>query len=338
MKPIFSKTNKYPKADFVDAFSRQLKELFFIKNNQFVGQSKEEVYKTKEFKEFVNKHLKNFNYIYFPWNNTTVKCVKKDDYLDLKTNRNQDLIASKEQEKFKNFSVAVLGMSVGSNIAYVLTQAGISNSIILADFDELDTTNLNRIWGGVHQIGMNKAAIAARKIYEGNPYANIQVLPKGITPTLLERYLKAGKISAIIEEVDAMPIKIEVRQLAIKYNKPVLMITDNGDSVVLTVERYDLGYKKIFGHDGNYWNKVLSEYKSPGDFAKIVVNDIVGGVEKVDPRMMTSVQRVLRKELVSWPQLGSAALLGGVATTIAVKNIVRGIDKKPFRREYVSVL
>ena len=37
---------------FVDAFARQIKELFFINNKEFIGQDKEKVYQTKEFGKF----------------------------------------------------------------------------------------------------------------------------------------------------------------------------------------------------------------------------------------------------------------------------------------------
>jgi hypothetical protein len=69
-----------------------------------------------------------------------------------------------------------------------------------------------------------------------------------------------------------------------------------------------------------------------------VINDLVGGIEKVDSRMVKSVGRVIARELVSWPQLGSAALLGGIATTVAIKEIIRGRYKELFSRFYISSL
>src|ERR1035437_6665951 len=78
--------------NLVDAFSRQLKELFVIDNPIYSGEKKEEGYQTKKFQEFCKQNENNFIYIYYPWNHTVVKTVKKDKYLKLKTNRNQDLI------------------------------------------------------------------------------------------------------------------------------------------------------------------------------------------------------------------------------------------------------
>jgi hypothetical protein len=312
----------HPELMEVDAFSRQLKELFFIDNHQFIGIPKPEVYATDDFAQYVEQKKNSFIYIYFPWNNTLVKTVKSEDYFKLKTNRNQDLITAKEQLKLRDYKIAVLGMSVGSNIAFVLTQAGISNTITLADFDELDTTNLNRILAGVHQVGLNKTVVAARHIYEDNPFADVISLSDGVNETNLEELLKAKKIDCVVEEIDDIPFKIHARLLAMKYKVPVVMITDNGDGIVLHVERYDLGHTKIWGRDASYYEAKLAEGPMTKEKAGgIIMNEIVGGPQKVDPKMIASVKRTLAKELVSWSQLGSAAILGGVVATYIIKRI-----------------
>jgi ThiF family len=326
-----------PYITFVNAFDDQLKELFFIENHKFIGQIKKEVYKTDAFHNFCHKNRNLFVYVYFPWNHTLVKTITKDKYLTLKTNRNQDLITAKEQLKLRKFNVAVLGMSVGSNIVFVLTQAGISNSVTIADFDALSTTNLNRILAGVHQIGLNKTVIAARKIYEDNPFAEVRTLPHGVTTKNLEALLKKGMIHCIIEEIDNMPMKIETRMLAIKYKIPVIMITDNGDGVVLHVERYDLGHNMIFGKNISYWKEIMKEPITMQKAGEIIMKNIVG-IKNVDPKMIKSVMKVMKKELVSWSQLGSAAILGGAVATIALKNIVLGPANKKFITEYINAL
>lgn len=325
-------------ATFVDAFSRQIQELFFIDNTSYIGSDKEESYRSEDFKTFAVKKEKEYVYVYYPWNNHLVKCINADDYFRLKTNRNQDLITAEEQKKLYGYKVAIFGMSVGSNIAFVLTQAGISKHLTLADFDELDTTNLNRILAGVHQVGVNKTFVAARRIYEDNPFAEVHTMPDGINEANLEELFKNGEINCVIEEIDNIPFKIHTRELAMKYKVPVVMITDNGDGVVLHVERYDLGHDKIFNKPASYWDKKLAT--GPLDkqtVGSIIMNDIVGGPHKVDPRMIASVQRVLKKELVSWSQLGSAAILGGVVATVFVKRIALGESEQKDIREHIFV-
>lgn len=313
---------------FVDALPRQLKELFLIDHHQFIGQPKNEVYASAEYAAYAEARKNDFIHVYFPWNLNLIKTVSAENYFRLKTNRNQDLITAEEQKILRGYKVAVLGMSVGSNIAFVLTQAGISEEIIVADFDELDTTNLNRILAGAHQIGINKTTIAARRIYEDNPFAKVTAWSRGVNEENLETVLKDGQINCLIEEIDDIGMKIVIRRLALKYKVPVLMITDNGDGVVFHAERYDLGYDKIFGQDLVYWEEKMRGEMTRDKAGGIIIGDIVGGPEQVDPKMLASVKRVLNKELVSWSQLGSAAILGGVLATVALKEIILGRDRR----------
>lgn len=298
---------------------------------------KPEAYATPEFAKYVADKANAYVYVYFAWNNTLVKSVTAEDYYALKTNRNQDLITAEEQARLRDYKVAVLGMSVGSNIAFVLAQAGISNVITLADFDELDTTNLNRILAGVHQVGLNKTVVAARHIYEDNPFAEVIALQDGVNEGNLEELLRSKKIDCIVEEIDDIAFKIRSRELAMQYKVPVVMITDNGDGVVLHVERYDLGHQSIWGKPRAYYDAKLAAGPLTKEQAGgIIIHDIVGGPEKVDPKMIASVKRVLAKELVSWSQLGSAAILGGVVITYIVKRIALGELDEHDIRAYIT--
>ena len=326
-----------PHLQTVDAFSRQLIELFKIENIPARAQSDDEIAASSEFQPFAKQFNDKAVYVRYPWNGHVVRCVSEEHFIKLKTNRNQDLITAAEQKKLYRYRVAVLGMSVGSNIAFTLTQAGISKQIVIADFDELDTTNMNRIFAGAHEIGLNKTLIAARRIYEDNPFAEVTRLDKGIDAASLERLLKDGAIDCIIEEIDNVAVKIDARRLARQYKKPVIMITDNGDGVVLHVERYDLGYAKIFNRDDGYWERRLANGLTKEIAGDIIINDCVGGPQLVDPKMMASVKRVLSGELVSWSQLGSASLLGGVAATVALKRIVNQESAKLDIREHINM-
>ncbi len=344
--PIFLNKSQFkklkveiPRLIYINAFKPQLEELFLIDNHNYIGEDKEVIYKAPAYKKYIEKKNNSFQYVYYPWTNCVAKCVLKEDFNTLKTNRNKDLITESEQKKLAKYKVGVFGMSVGSNIAFVLTQSGISDSITLADFDVIDTTNLNRIMAGVHQIGLNKAEFASQRIYEANPYSVVNIMTEGINKANLEELLLNKKIDCIVDEVDDIRIKIELRILALKYKVPVLMITDNGDGVVLHIERYDLGHKKIFNNNLLYWiaklsNKTKFSKEEAGD---IIINNIVGGMKKVDTKMLLSVKRVLKKELVSWSQLGSSAILGGVTITIALKNIILQKDTRLNVRKYVNL-
>ncbi len=323
--------------ELLDVFERQLKELYFIENGEFIGSDKEAVYSSAHFEEYKNRKKNEFVYIYYPWLNRCVKSVTSDPYFELITNRNRDLVTPEEQKRLYDEKIAVFGLSVGSNIAYTLVQSGISREITIADYDELDTTNLNRLPAGLPLVGVNKSVIAARRMYENNPFLTVHVLDHGISIEGLSEMLEAKKITMIFEEIDNIGLKMEIRKIAKKYKVPVLMITDNADGVILHIERYDLGYDQFFGKPEQYWNEKLSNIKSLSDIGALILEDIIGGEEHVHPRVTKSVEKVLNRELISWSQLGTAALLGGVVGTVAVKHIISHNDTRKYVHERIDI-
>jgi len=330
-KKLVAKNN----AAFGDLVPAQLKELFVIHHLKTI-ENKSEIEHLSEFKSFCKSKEGSYSYFYYPWLNRVIRTVGENDYAELKTNRNRDLISAEEQQTLQQFSVAVLGLSVGSNIAFLLTQAGMSNKIFLADPDTLDTSNLNRLLTGVQDLGLNKAIISARKICEGNPYADPVPLVDGINDEILEKLLKTGSIHCIVEEVDALPIKISTRKLAMKYKVPVVMITDNGFSIVLHVERYDLGHDKIFEKETSYWEKKFEGGLDHQKVSQIIIEDVFGSIDKIDQKLFASNIRIMKKELVSWPQLGSTAMFGGTVATQMIKRIALKESKDLFIKKFID--
>jgi len=134
-----------------------------------------------------------------------------------------------------------------------------------------------------------------------------------------------------------LAVKIKTRELALEYKIPVIMITDNGDGIMLHVERYDLGYDKIFNKPFEYWKTLFQKKPSIQDIGKVIVGDVLGGPQNISPRVFASVERVMKHELVSWAQLGSAAILGGVITTIVIKRIVSGKNTSPYIEKNIQI-
>ena len=66
----------------------------------------------------------------------------------------------------------------------------------LADNDILSLSNLNRFRAGLPDLGVNKAVLTARQIYEINPFAKLEVFDKGISPENIENFQDAGGVGA----------------------------------------------------------------------------------------------------------------------------------------------
>ena len=72
---------------------------------------------------------------------------------------------------------------------------------MLADFDELELSNLNRVPATVFDLGENKAVVAARRIAELDPYLDVQVLTAGLTTDTMAEFLSG--LDVVVEECDA---------------------------------------------------------------------------------------------------------------------------------------
>ena len=56
-----------------------------------------------------------------------------------------------------------------------LAMEGVCGALRLADHDQLELSNMNRVRAGVHEIGSDKTAIVARQIWEIDPYPRLSV-------------------------------------------------------------------------------------------------------------------------------------------------------------------
>jgi hypothetical protein len=97
------------------------------------------------------------------------------------------------------------------------------------------------------------------------------------------------------------------------------MATDNGDNVIVDVERYDLDKEtKLF--NGAIDESIFMDFQkiNPQELPKMALQ--VAGPDLVVTPMLASLLEV-GKSLYSWPQLGDAATLSGVAIAYIVKRL-----------------
>src|SRR5262249_28977285 len=128
--------------------------------------------------------------------------------------------------------------SVGQSVALTMALEGVGGSFRLADFDTLGLSNLNRLRAGVHDLGVNKAVLAARQLFDLDPYLDVQIFPNGITDAHLEAFCTAGGPPALlVEEWDALCAKVRRREEARHRRIPVVM--DTSDRGMIDVERFD---------------------------------------------------------------------------------------------------
>jgi hypothetical protein len=304
----------------VDDYEEQQLELFGVKNPSKVYTP---TFK-EEFQTFYEKLCKekpiqeDGNWVYLPWSSKLVHILKEDDFQLVRTARNKNLINQEEQDKFYNCKVGIGGLSIGSSVAFLLALQGGAKHIKLADMDRLALSNTNRILMGVDNLGVLKVEMAARRMYEINPYMKIELFREGITPENIDTFFDG--LDIMIDELDNIAIKYLIREKAKEYKIPVLMGTDNGDNAVIDVERYDQVKEVIYFHgkmgdDISYDSLTKLDKFGIGKMATKCV-----GPENVTVKMQESLLE-MGKSIVSWPQLGGAAIINGISIAYCVRKI-----------------
>lgn len=308
-----------------DQYEDQLKEYFSILNPTLVFQQNFEKKFVLYKKNLIKKSplWQQGRWVYFPWLYTLVHILEEKAFFLVRTARNRNLITTDEQQKFYNAVIGIAGLSVGNSVALAIALQGGARHIKLADFDRLALSNTNRIRCGVESIGESKCEITAKQIYSLNPYAHIEIFPEGLTPQNISTFFNGTKkLDVVIDEIDNLAVKCLIREQAKKHKIPVVMAADNGDNGVVDIERYDqdphmeyfhgrmgdVSYKKLIG---------LNKF----EIGSLILKHV--GPENVPIRMIQSLGE-MGKTLVSWPQLGGAALLNGSAVAYCIRKIVTG--------------
>jgi hypothetical protein len=153
----------------VDTYADQARELELVRDSSKIGQlpplpSRQEL-----------GEIEKGMWVYYPWKKTLVHVLNENEYEELRTSRNKNLITKDEQDKFRNARIAVAGLNVGNPGALCIVLEGGSKNIKFADFDPLSVSNLNRFRAGLCELEINKATLSARQALEIDPYMNIEV-------------------------------------------------------------------------------------------------------------------------------------------------------------------
>lgn len=303
---------------FIDTFSEQVEELCEISNPKL----RENLEAMERQKEVYSKKTIDSVWVYLPWRHTAVRLVTESNFYLLKTARNQNLITKEEQEIWYNSRVAIAGLSVGSNIARAMVLQGGPNQLHIADFDTLSATNLNRVLAGIADLGKQKIDVLAEIVYESNPYADLTLFRDGINEENIDSFLGSDdkKVSLLVEEIDDIMSKVLLRKKAAAANIPVISLTDNGEGVIVDVERYDDGYTFE-----EWYERVPSFDHTKRPTIQEIIRVVAGyiGPEDVATRMLDSA-RLVGSKLYSWPQLGGAALSAGAIGSFVGKQIILG--------------
>jgi molybdopterin/thiamine biosynthesis adenylyltransferase/nitroreductase len=257
---------------------------------------------------------------YYPWRRTLVGVLGPRAYARVRTDRNRNLITAEEQHALSSLTVGVVGLSVGHAIAHTLAMQGLCGAIRLADFDDLELSNLNRVPATIFDVGVNKARIAARRIAEIDPYVDVQVLDSGLAADTIGDFLDG--LDVVVEECDSLDMKALVREGARARRQPVVMATS--DRGLVDVERFDLepGRPIFHGLLGDLDAASLAGLDSRQKIPHVL--RLIEG-KSLSARGAASLVEV-GQTLATWPQLVGDVLVGASTVAEAVRRIGLGED------------
>jgi hypothetical protein len=258
------------------------------------------------------------HWAYYPWRHTLVHLLGPSGFRRLRLDRNRNKITSEEQCTLSRLRVGIVGLSVGSAIAHALALEGVAAYLRLADFDDLDLSNLNRLSATVLDLGVNKATLAQQRTAELDPYLPVDAWTDGVDESTIDDFLDG--LDLVIEECDSFDVKVLVRDRARQRGIPVIMETS--DRGLLDVERFDLEPARPLFHglvgdlDAATVSGLSVQEKIP-----FGLRILQGG--EVSARMAASVLEV-GTTVATWPQLAGDVLLGGASVVTAVRRFGLG--------------
>lgn len=261
-------------------------------------------------------------WVFYPWSRRLLHVLPQAEFAEVRSDRNRNKITAAEQAKLQRLKIGLAGLSVGNAVASTLALEGLFGELRLADFDTLDLSNMNRLRCTIDQIGLNKAVICARQIFEMNPYANVVIFPDGITRENIGAFFDdGGRLDIAIDECDGMFAKFKIREEARARRIPVLMETS--DRGMLDVERFDLEPKRplLHGLVGDITADIVEKLPPP---ARIGVILKIIGESSMSPRLAASFLEYGRS-LRGFSQLGTDVTLGGATTSTAVRRLGLGM-------------
>lgn len=257
-------------------------------------------------------------WVYYPWSNRLVHVLDRDAFREVRSSRNRNKITRDEQSRLQAATLGVAGLSVGQATAVTLALEGLGGTLRLADFDTLSLSNLNRLRAGVHELGVNKAVLTARAIWEFDPYVHIELFEAGITDDNIGCFLDG--LDLLFEECDDLKMKVRLREEARRRRVPVLMETS--DRGLLDVERFDREPDRPLFH-GLVGGLRAEQLVGLSNYEKVPVVLSILGATTMSPRLAGSLVDV-EVSLRTWPQLASSVALGGAVNTDVARRILLG--------------
>ncbi|WP_049567624.1 ThiF family adenylyltransferase [Nonomuraea sp. SBT364] len=256
---------------------------------------------------------------YLPWTAQVTHLLPPDEYLQVVTDRNRNKITRAEQRILRTKRVGVLGLSVGAEAAVVIAQEHLCGHLVLADFDRLELSNLNRLGAGHADLGLLKTRIAARRIAAIDPYLQVTLVEEEVGRDNVEDLLRG--LDLLVEECDGMAAKYDTRTAARRLGLNVVYAAD--ERGFLSVEPYAT-HPELPPFHGLVGPGLGG---SADRFAALV--EWLGGASALSERSKESVG-LIGTDLSGYPQLAGEARYAAGQIAHVARRLLLGERLSPF--------
>ena len=258
-------------------------------------------------------------WMYVPWDGRMVHVLGEEDFHDVVTDRNRDKLTRREQRLLRTKRVGVIGLSVGGEAALTVAQEHLCGSLVLADFDRLDLSNLNRLGAGIADLGENKARIVARRVALLDPWLDVTIFDDGVTPDNVDAFL--GGLDLLVEECDDLPMKWRIRELAAERGIDIVFAADERGMLSIEPASAARATGPFHGRIGEP-PRPRAEHASPRAFMASLV-EWLGGAAAISERSRDSLDRI-GSDLCGYPQLAGEARLAAAQVAHAARRLLLG--------------
>jgi len=194
-------------------------------------------------------------------------------------------VGEEGQEKLKSASVLIIGAGgLGSPVSMYLAAAGVGR-IGLADFDDVDVTNLHRqILYGTSQVGQPKLSAARERLHDLNPEITIETHETAITSANALEIFRGYDV--IVDGTDNFPTRYLVNDACVLTGKP---------NVYGSIFRFDGQASVFYAPEGPCYRCLYPEPPPPN----VVPSCAEGGVLGVLPGVIGTIQAIETIKLIT---------------------------------------
>jgi hypothetical protein len=252
-------------------------------------------------------------------NGVRISLPAHDTFYAELTSRNGGVISDVDQQRLRRARIVVAGCgSIGGAVIEPLVRLG-AEHLTLAEPDAYELNNLNRQHARLQDLGRNKAVVLQEEAQDINPYAQITVETRGVTPETVAQLVDYADV--ILDGVDvtaspALEQKFALHLHGKRRGVPVVSGYDMAGVQLLLV--YDYRRQSVRVLDGRVGEAGLSGW-DPQDFLLRIVPALYVPLEMVAPA----------RELVSGarlhsPQIAYTAQLFGVLAARVTLDLLAG--------------